>query len=107
MSSEITQVLEVRGSRYGDFREHARITQRIKAAMADSPNWAKLPPYQREALEMIAHKVGRMLNGDPTYEDNLIDILGYGQLALDDTRADNKTEENLASHASKVQKPKR
>lgn len=90
MSNEITHVLEERGRRYGEFREHARITQNIKRAMADSPNWRLLPDYQKEALDMVAHKVGRLLNGDPTYEDNLVDLLGYGQLALDETRKDNQ-----------------
>lgn len=109
--NEITEVLQERGKRYGEFREHARITQSIKRAMADSPNWGKLPDYQKEALEMIAHKIGRMLNGDCMYEDNLVDVLGYGQLALDDTRAQNQMaapniQQNvrrLAKHAKAVQ----
>ena len=37
-------------------------------------------PDQREALEMIQHKVARILNGDPTYTDNWIDIAGYATL---------------------------
>lgn len=89
MSTNIHQVLEERGKRYGEFSEHARITQNIKAAMIDSPNWSLLPPYQKEALEMVAHKFGRLLNGDFMYEDNLIDTVGYAQLALDDTKAAN------------------
>lgn len=87
--SNIDETLAERGSRYGEFAEHARITQNIKAAMADSPNWGKLPPYQKEALEMVAHKFGRLLNGDFMYEDNLIDTVGYAQLALNDTKAAN------------------
>ena len=35
---------------------------------------------QREALEMIAHKIARILNGDPNYADNWIDIAGYATL---------------------------
>ena len=80
---EIDQILEERGSRYGDFGSHAIITQNIKAAMRHSPNWAKLPNDMKEALEMVAHKVGRILNGDFTYADNVIDIIGYMQLVLD------------------------
>lgn len=33
--------------------------------MVDSPNWAELTDDKREALEMVAHKVGHILNGDP------------------------------------------
>ena len=47
-----------RGTRYMGL-EHARITQTLKSAMADSQNWRSLMPDQREALEMIQHKVGR------------------------------------------------
>jgi hypothetical protein len=35
---------------------------------------------QREALEMIAHKIARILNGDPNYSDNWIDVAGYATL---------------------------
>ncbi len=79
----IDAVLTERGARYGNFEDHARITQAVKAAMVDSPNWSVLRDDTREALEMVAHKVGRMLNGDPEYIDNVIDIIGYMQLVLD------------------------
>lgn len=76
-------VLEERGSRYGSFIKHAIITQRIKAVMADTPNWIALNDDMVEALEMIAHKMGRILNGDPTYADSWVDIAGYAQLVAD------------------------
>ena len=79
----IDNILAERGSRYGKFETHARITQAIKTAMIDSPNWNTLRDDTREALEMVAHKIGRMLNGDPEYADNVIDIIGYMQLVLD------------------------
>lgn len=83
MTESISGTLAERGSRYGEFLEHARITQAIKAAMADSPNWEKLAVDQREALEMIAHKAGRILNGDPNYHDSWHDIVGYAKLVAD------------------------
>jgi hypothetical protein len=81
--ADIDATLAERGSRYGSFTEHARITQAIKTAMADSPNWASLDPDMREALEMIAHKAGRILNGDPSYHDSWHDIVGYTKLVAD------------------------
>lgn len=42
-----------------------------------------LKPDQRECLEMIAHKIGRILNGDPHYEDSWRDIAGYATLVAD------------------------
>ena len=79
----IEATLEERGSRYGAFTEHARITQNIKRAMADSPNWDTLKDDQRECLEMVAHKVGRILNGDPDYHDSWHDVNGYVKLVAD------------------------
>lgn len=76
----IDATLAERGNRYGQFDEHARITQAIKAAYRDSPNWAKLTPAMKESLEMNAHKVGRILNGDPAYIDSWHDIIGYTRL---------------------------
>lgn len=76
-------VLNERGSRYGSFIKHAVITQRLKAVMSDTDNWIALNDDMVEALEMIAHKIGRILNGDPTYADSWVDIAGYAQLVAD------------------------
>jgi len=81
--TQIDQTLAERGNRYGSFTGHARITYNIKRAMADSPNWAKLADDQREALDMVAHKIGRILNGDPNYHDSWHDIVGYTKLVAD------------------------
>lgn len=80
MSTEIDKVLEQRGARYGNFAEHAEITQAIKLAMTNSTNWVSLPVDMCESLEMIAHKIGRILNGDPNYKDSWTDIIGYARL---------------------------
>jgi hypothetical protein len=79
----IEDTLKERGARYGDYFEHARITQNIKRAMVDSPNWKSLSDDKRETLEMVAHKVGRILNGDPEYHDSWHDIIGYTKLIAD------------------------
>ena len=76
----VDATLAERGARYGTFTGHAKITQNIKRAMQDSPNWEKLDDDQREALEMTAHKIGRILNGDPNYADSWHDIIGYTRL---------------------------
>lgn len=36
-----------------------------------------------EALFMIAHKIGRIVNGDPWHVDSWIDIAGYAKLVAD------------------------
>ena len=75
----IDKVLHERGTRYGEFKNHATITQSLKNEMSVD-GWNRLADDQKEALEMIAHKIGRILNGDPSYIDNWIDIAGYAQL---------------------------
>lgn len=80
---EIKEVLKERGSRYGKFKDHAEVTQKLKLVMRDHPRWCFLTPSKKEALEMIAHKIGRILNGDPDYLDNWVDIVGYAQLEVD------------------------
>ncbi|MFL0802569.1 MAG: DUF6378 domain-containing protein [Agarilytica sp.] len=76
----IESTLQERETRYGDFKSHAEITQSIKKAMYNSPNWIALSADKKEALEMVAHKIGRILNGDPEYHDSWHDIIGYTKL---------------------------
>jgi hypothetical protein len=83
VSADIDATLKERGSRYGKFTEHARVTQNLKSAMRDSPKWDALAPDQKECLEMLAHKCGRILNGDPDYHDSWHDIVGYAKLVAD------------------------
>lgn len=79
----IEETLQERGKRYGDFTGRARITQDIKHAMYRAPNWNELSDDKKEALDMIAHKIGRILNGDPNYHDSWFDIIGYAKLIAD------------------------
>jgi len=76
----IDNTLEERGKNYGDFIGHAVITQEIKRAMKHGANWNIMEEDQREALEMIAHKIGRIINGNPNYADSWHDISGYARL---------------------------
>ena len=83
MTININDMLAGREARYGTFEGHARISQDLKAVMHERSGWDRLKPDQREALEMIQHKVARILNGDPNYTDNWIDIAGYATLVAD------------------------
>ena len=87
----IDEVLAERGSRYGEYKDHAAITQGIKRAMAKGRNWEALSDDKKEALEMIAHKIGRILNGDPEYADSWVDIIGYTKLVEDSLPDDKST----------------
>jgi hypothetical protein len=80
MVQEIDSTLSERRTRYGEFHEHARITQAIKAAMQSGRSWSACTDSQKEALEMVAHKIGRIVNGDPGYLDSWHDMIGYTRL---------------------------
>lgn len=82
-AESVDATLAERGKRYGEFKEHAKITQSLKYTMYQQPGWEKLSDDKKEALEMIAHKIGRILNGDPEYKDSWHDIGGYAKLAED------------------------
>jgi hypothetical protein len=80
----IEETLNERGKRYGDFRSFAVIVQGFKDIAFDTPGWKNMPPYQKEALELVFHKIGRMLNAveGGYYDDNWRDCIGYCQLVL-------------------------
>lgn len=88
--SNVDKTLAERGSRYGAFDGHACITQRLKRDMKAHQGgkaWDRLNASQKEALEMIVHKIGRILNGDPNYADSWHDIAGYSKLVEDEINA--------------------
>lgn len=78
--SDLEKTLAERGTVYGRFVDHATISQSIKRSMRAAPGWQELPDDMRESLEMVAHKVARILNGNPGYTDSWHDIAGYAAL---------------------------
>ena len=79
--SDIREILNERGERYGTFENHAAISQSLKRVMFATGK--SLDDDQSEALEMIAHKIARILNGDPNYVDSWLDIAGYATLVAE------------------------
>ena len=51
--------------------------------MINTDNFEKLDEDMTDALEMMAVKISRILNGDPWYADNWVDIAGYAKLVGD------------------------
>lgn len=76
----IDKTLAERAKKYGSFEIHARITYDIKRAMQERSGWDRLDDDMKEALDMIAHEIGRIINGDPSYADSWHDIAGYASL---------------------------
>lgn len=87
-ADNLDQTLAERGTNYGDFFDHAATAQEINdsilRALGKNENYKHMSRRKQavllEGLHMIAHKIGRIVNGDPTYEDSFIDIEGYSKI---------------------------
>jgi len=79
----LDQTLAERGKEYGDFGVMCGKIQAIKHAMNLGAMSNGLTVTHREALEMIATKIGRILTGNPNHEDSWRDIAGYATLVAD------------------------
>lgn len=79
-------LLAERGKTHGRFEDHARFTMEVKRviAVAEDIRAARglmpLIDTEREALHMIAHKIGRILAGKSDFADHWDDIAGYARL---------------------------
>jgi hypothetical protein len=78
-------LLKERGGRYGKFTDHAFVTQALLGFVGNELERRdkQLQSDQKEALHMIFHKIGRIVNGDPNYSDSWHDIAGYAKLVAD------------------------
>ena len=78
----IQKTLKARQKTHGNFQTHAKISQQLKAVLWEH-GYQELDDDQVEALEMICHKIARVLNGDPNHKDHWHDIAGYSTLIAD------------------------
>lgn len=83
--NEIREILTERGKIYGQFKDHARISQKLKKILESEivVRGLHLEHFHIEAISMICHKLARIVNGDPNYDDSWKDIAGYAQLVVD------------------------
>lgn len=92
--SDIEKILHERGKRYGEYPDHALITQDIKRAIRSGRSWDDCNPHMQETLDMVAHKIGRIVNGDPYYVDSWTDIVGYARLTEKELLGEVPVQEN-------------
>lgn len=84
-TTDVDGILNNRAKDYGKFKDGAALMQGIKRLLAEHARvHDKLfADDQWEAIEMIVHKMGRILNGNPDKIDNWVDIAGYATLVAD------------------------
>ena len=85
METDVDQVLDSRAKDYGKFIEGAEIMQMLKRLVHNYIENRQTPLAfdQREAIDMIIHKLGRIINGNPDKVDHWVDIAGYATLVAD------------------------
>jgi len=76
----MSDILDEREKTHGDYPQVSRMAQKLKRAMRRGKNWRALDDTQRETLEMVATKIGRILSGNPHEPDHWTDCVGYFQL---------------------------
>lgn len=77
------EMLADRKKQHGDFTVHARLSQQLKNVARDTCGYKSMSDVQREAIDMILHKVARILAGNPDHHDHWDDIAGYAKITRD------------------------
>lgn len=80
MADNINEILTQREKTHGKYFDVSKLSQTLKEIIRDTPNWEKLNDGQKESLEMIANKLGRLLSGDANFRDHWDDVCGYAAL---------------------------
>ena len=77
--------LDARAVDYGKFIEGAEVMQMLKRVVQNALcNRDKVLAHdQAESMDMIIHKIGRIVNGNPDVVDHWLDIAGYAKLVAD------------------------
>jgi hypothetical protein len=85
METDVDRVLDSRAKDYGKFIEGAEIMQMLKRLVHNyiEDRGTPLAFDQREAIDMIIHKLGRIINGNPDKVDHWVDIAGYATLVAE------------------------
>lgn len=78
-------LLQEREKTHGSFAKNAQVSQEIKRIIKENIEFHGTSnlAYQihREALDMIALKLSRILSGQANFKDHWDDIAGYAKLA--------------------------
>ena len=86
ITDKVTQMLNERGTKHGNWEDNSRASRSFKIVIDEEAKrrvqrgQTPLTDSQREALEMIAHKMGRIIAGEASYYDHWDDIMGYAKL---------------------------
>ena len=80
----IDSTLIERGAKYGNYQTLAETAQQLKDIVRMGANYDSLSMQMKESIDMICHKIARIVNGGRPQEiDHWHDIAGYAKLVED------------------------
>ena len=74
------ELLDERNNTHGSFVINSRVSQKLKDVVRIEEGYSELDLVHREALDHMFGKIGRIMAGQPTFDDHWDDIAGYAQL---------------------------
>jgi len=77
----VEKTLKERSKTHGQFEYQAALSQALKNDCVCEAYY-EMPSYQREAIEMILHKIARIITGNNNFVDSWRDISGYSTLVM-------------------------
>lgn len=77
----VEETLQQRGNVHGDYNEQSATHDALLSVMIKRESFMQLKPQHRQALNIIAMKISRILSGDAEHKDHWHDIAGYATLA--------------------------
>ncbi len=80
--NEVEKILQDRMGVYGDYNINTILIHKLKRIFRNGKNWELLRSIEKESLDMIASKIGRLLGGTlgQVENDTWHDIAGYALL---------------------------
>lgn len=69
-----------RAKTHGDFADNAQVSQNLKTVIHNAVEYQHLSMMQKESLDLICTKIGRILSGNQNEPDHWHDIAGYATL---------------------------
>jgi hypothetical protein len=78
----VEKLIEDRERTVGNFTDQSEMIEQTLTIWMDTKNWDDLLPYEKQALRMLLHKVGRILVGDAHFKEHWVDAEGYIHLVV-------------------------
>jgi hypothetical protein len=80
----INETLAQRSNTHGSFKDNSEVSQSLKSVIRNHPHYAALSADKKEAIDMICHKLARIMAGNPEHADHWHDVAGYATLVDND-----------------------